>query len=1551
MLRSQTYRTIKQTGTIKVSFTESGRGTVNDLLASEFAKFLNVKIKKSQIDWADVFANDGKIPKDYDKNPEITYTPDALKETDIICGTIFELDWRKKFFDYAGIVQVSDLLIVRRNLKTPVNSYENLKGLTIAFLENSTYETEIRQINKNLGSEIKLLPVKSEREGLKKLTQGKADGLITVSYLALAYLKKYRSLKLAFPVAAPQNVGWVIKKGDDELKQEIKNFFKTIKGDGTLDKIFREKYGISYSTYLEIINSYAQSQKVTKSRDLDGIMKSGKIIIALRDREMVYHRYGRKQFNHYLASEFAKYLGVHLELVITKEFSDYWENEDGVIIEDSAYLPKWFQEFDVACDLIAPLDWRLKKVDIIDFMPNAKVVIGRKDTKINSVDDLQGLVGVTSKGSSYEHALKYNNIDNYIYSQGNDFFKNVISGRADYTISNIAVFNLSEYPELEAKFILGEITLMGWAIKKNQPALRQKILEFFEYAKKEGVIDGYFKEQTGMTMKSAKNYLNALQETYQHGYFPFMFYGADENMPREEILSLFQDQKGYIWFGTYSGAVRYNGQNMKVFSTETGLPGNMIFDIKQDKSGKIYFATENGIAQTNKDANSCKTYFKGMAFKGIFIDKHDVKYFYGDGGIYTLTKKGKAEQLSFDRHSLPVNVRSITQDPETGNMVIASPKGLFKINSTASLCEKINDGNYYYALFSKDGNLWMASEYGLEYARNKYFKKPEKYLKLNKTLNISKQNIINRIIESEDGAIWLISDYKVFQVLTLKQKPIIFDKNIGLKNYKILSFLIDKENNFWFGLSGGAQKLSDKTLRTLYPQSLNSPVHSIFEDSEGRMWFGTHTGVYYLQNGLHNFSAKLNIVPNSIVFGKGPKEKLYLANTEKLFIIDDKKLKVEKEIKFDNPIMHPKGIFISSKSEVFILTATGGVVYYFEKPSGKPIVIGNQSTRSITQIEEFNNKIIGAGNNGLVMFKNKSFRTYVGTDKSVSAFTITSQKDIGNLNEDPVLYIAITDKLATFSAKNGLKNAPCNIPKNTVIKAITDAEDPNYLWLGTSKGLMYLNKKSGDIELVIDSRNGLNGNEVTSNGLYLDGRGVLWLGTFHGASTYDIKNKRTEKIYPVCNIDNIILNGKVISELPTVLEANENNISFELSGLLFKDEQSVEYEYYLRGLNTRYSGYKGKSNIAIYQNLSPGDYVFLYRAKGKDGIWSYFKGIKFKIEKPIYAKWWFILIMAVVVASIIFKLFKWRIKILKRRNEILEQTVKDRTLEIREKNGELESQKEEIQVQRELAIQQRDEISEKKKEIEDSILYAKRIQKAILPPKAFINKQIPENFILFKPRDIVSGDFYWAAENSKKIFIAAADCTGHGVPGAFMSMLGVSFLNDIIATGDQDINAGQILDKLREKIIEVLHQTGEVHEAKDGMDISLCAIDKDKSKIDFAGAFNPLYLVRNNEIVVIEADRMPIGIYEYSQKPKEFTNYSIELQKGDTLYMFSDGYPDQFGGKRGKKFMVGRFKKLILKLQEMPIDQQRDYMDNTIKRWMDGSSEQIDDILVIGMRI
>lgn len=264
-----------------------------------------------------------------------------------------------------------------------------------------------------------------------------------------------------------------------------------------------------------------------------------------------------------------------------------------------------------------------------------------------------------------------------------------------------------------------------------------------------------------------------------------------------------------------------------------------------------------------------------------------------------------------------------------------------------------------------------------------------------------------------------------------------------------------------------------------------------------------------------------------------------------------------------------------------------------------------------------------------------------------------------------------------------------------------------------------------------------------------------------------------------------------------------------------------------------------------------------------------------------------------------------------------------------------------------LLAQQRDLILEQKEEITDSIKYAKRIQSAILPKESYIQNLLKDYFVFYKPRDIVSGDYYWMAEKDNKAIIVAADCTGHGVPGAFVSMLGVSFLNEIV-NKKEVIDAATILNELRKSVKETLGQTGKDGEAKDGMDIALCIIDFQSNVLQYAGAYNPLYIIRNAELIEIKADKMPIGIYIVEKE--SFTNHKVELEKDDCIYLFSDGFVDQFGGEKGGKFKTKPFKNLLIENATKPMNEQYSLLDETFNNWKK-EYEQVDDVTIIGIRI
>jgi len=330
---------------------------------------------------------------------------------------------------------------------------------------------------------------------------------------------------------------------------------------------------------------------------------------------------------------------------------------------------------------------------------------------------------------------------------------------------------------------------------------------------------------------------------------------------------------------------------------------------------------------------------------------------------------------------------------------------------------------------------------------------------------------------------------------------------------------------------------------------------------------------------------------------------------------------------------------------------------------------------------------------------------------------------------------------------------------------------------------------------------------------------------------------------------------------------------------------------------------------------------------------------KAEIKQHQTEKYFFItaILLLIVISVIIFKNFRDK----KQANIILNQ----KNEEINQQNEEIKAQAENLRDLNDEITLQKDIIEKKNQNITASIVYAERIQNAVLPSEFFINNTLPDNFVVYIPRDIVSGDFYWIKQIGNLVIIAIADCTGHGVPGAFMSILSVALLNEIVRK--QEITKpNHVLDELRKHIKDAFIQDDN-SDRNEGLDIALCVFDKSNNIIDFSGAHNPLVLIRNKELVEFKADKQPVGAFP---KEKPFTFQSISIQKNDLIYMFSDGYASQFGGQNNEKFKISKLKELLLNVCELEINEQKQQIINTFYEWKQDKT-QTDDILIFGFKV
>jgi serine phosphatase RsbU (regulator of sigma subunit) len=407
-----------------------------------------------------------------------------------------------------------------------------------------------------------------------------------------------------------------------------------------------------------------------------------------------------------------------------------------------------------------------------------------------------------------------------------------------------------------------------------------------------------------------------------------------------------------------------------------------------------------------------------------------------------------------------------------------------------------------------------------------------------------------------------------------------------------------------------------------------------------------------------------------------------------------------------------------------------------------------------------------------------------------------------------------------------------------------------------------------------------------------------------------------------------------------------NNIRFTFSAPYFDGSDQIQFKYYLEGNDEGWSDWKTK-NFKEYSNLPEGDYIFHVIAKNIYEVESQEAVYYFTILPPWYRTIWAYIGYIILAILLVIGIVRLSVRRLRLQKEHLEKVVKERTAEIRLKNVELEQQKEEILAQNEEIVYQRDKIAEKNKNITASITYAQRIQEAMLPLRDKIDQSFDDYFILFKPRDIVSGDFYWFSTRNNKIIFTAVDCTGHGVPGAFMSMIGSEILTTIVNQGIT--MPSEILDYMNRYVRKALKQ--DQTENQDGMDMSLCTIDKQEKIVEWSGAKNPLVYIQNNELFHLKGDMQSIGGHQLSKKERQFTNNIVSYASGPTyFYIFTDGYQDQFGGVKARKFMVKTLKELILQNYQKPMKEQQLILDKAIEDWKAGA-DQTDDILVIGFKL
>ncbi len=1057
---------------------------------------------------------------------------------------------------------------------------------------------------------------------------------------------------------------------------------------------------------------------------------------------------------------------------------------------------------------------------------------------------------------------------------------------------------------------------------------------------------------------------------------------SEQGLSQSMVNCILQDHRGFMWFGTQDGLNRYDGNKIKVYSADPDNPqsiaGNFVSCLLEDNQGRIWIGSENnGISIYDPRTDNFIRLLSEEANKSSLSDNSIKNLCLGrDTKIWVATAKGlnaiDLNTLDVQRYFIGSSEKPeiitneiylIVEHPAEQKLWVITPLGIYSFDKQTARFTRLS---------LSDRELGKINSATVDNAGHIYINTNLKGIKM--------LDVQNGLIKEDQFAQLRYKKGDVFQITSASRN------NEGVYYYgtdKKGILLLDSKGNYR-EISSGDQPgnlLSDK-------------IHCIYFDPSGYMWVGTDLGVDFLQAGKLKFKTITTqdfetgaLGSNDIMSVLKDGNRLLLGTSSKgLSVIDlvsGKALELPKGIPYgsENGVL---SILKNAEDSYWLGTWGGGLVKVdlknktFRNFKASNSILSGQNITCMTK--EGGKLWIGTLEEGLFLLDERSetFSKYtvnnglssnsiyfLGLDKNGELWigTVAGGFDVLNtrtkkirvykhensskhsLSSNTVNYVYHDDNgIAWIATDNGLNRfdpgsgsflsyyKKDGLPNNYIYSILPD--ERGNLWMSTNKGLSKFNpfveNTDGSAFTNYGPDDGLQGEEFNQGAYYTASDGQLYFGGLNGISVFYPERLTSSSHIPPVYITSykrfnkeVKLDSSVLVKRHIGVSYKDNSFSFEFTALDFDDPGRNKYSWKMEGLQRDWSP-PGIRNIAEYPELSPGEYTFRVRASNSDGEWNT-TGTSIRIS--VYPPWYktklayFFFVLAMLVSTWGFSQYRTlRVALQKK---ALERMVLDRTIQLADKNRDITS----------------------------SIEYARKIQDAILPPLSDIHKAFSDSFIFYKPRDIVSGDFYWFYEKGDKKIIAIVDCTGHGVPGAFMSMIGHNLLNQVVI--EKGIfSAAEILNQLRKGIQAALKQGNSGIGSKDGMDIALCVFDAGKNQIRYAGAYRPLYLFSDaypEKLKKINGDKFPVGGAQFGEE-QSFTEHILQLNKGDMIYLFTDGYSDQFGGEKGRKFMLKQLTDLLGTCWHHPAKEQQRILEESFADWKK-SNDQVDDVLIAGIRV
>ncbi len=1029
-------------------------------------------------------------------------------------------------------------------------------------------------------------------------------------------------------------------------------------------------------------------------------------------------------------------------------------------------------------------------------------------------------------------------------------------------------------------------------------------------------------------------------------------YGIDFAPENQGIC---QDENGVMYFGNTGNILTFDGSQWGSIMT---VPQRSTHSLLKAKNGVIYVGSQGDFGKLIADSIG-KYHYTSLVdsvtrneipFSEVWniIEIDGDIFFHSEKQIFKLSK-GKVSAINMPstvhtafkvNNQLVVRMREhglmvwknndwskvkgselfeiygifgiVDTDKSTIKLVISQEIGLFKWNLESNSLDpyitEYDDEIVNYILYgakrvSENRISLMTNGKGLVFIDNQ----GKEVGRVNKRMGLVSNDVRNQFMDM-DGNLWLATNNGLVLV-NLNARLSYFGQLQGLHGgvKSILELTVNGKNELFVGTNEGLYVLKpeDESSFRIF-QKIEGINHAVWDlgvynetlfigTSEGLFTMKVDKEPYFVENILRRNTNAIAIdTANSQLVSAGGKG-LYVLDLESL----DLKHAIEESFKTVTGIstkkkedtteywmgLHGQGILKLSYTEDFKADFYGGISYGIPEDH---IVVPH----------ELNNKIIFGSSKGLLNVDE--------TSMDGETYTFFMPQNIGDSAiQEPIFYLLEDDKKIWYCIDNNV--------------GVFDKQDEKF----TNRPFWGI--KKGKVNELYRSPN----------------KDYLWIGASDGLIRYSINSEIPYKEDFQALIRSVLTNDKQTSfggvrhdDLKAiVIDYDKNFIKFNYSAPYFEDHQPIEYSYWLEGYTKEWSDWKEKNEME-FSNLPEGKYTFHVKARNIYKQEAEEANIEFTISTPWYRTTIAYIGYVLLFLIIVYLAIKISSMQLKAQNKRLEKAVQERTKEIEEKNTRLESQKSEILHQ--------------KTEIEDSINYAQRIQKAILPLKDEMKEHLLDSFILFWPKDVVSGDFYWFFQRGNESIIVCADCTGHGVPGAFMSMIGVDKLN--VCVGEKGITSpDKILSFLNEGIKTSLRQDDSKKATRDGMDAAIITINHTTKKVKYAGAHRALWILNSaGELEEIKATKMAVGGFTPIDQVYEL--HEIDISETLRFYMSSDGYADQFGGERNKKFKIKAMKSILTENYKLPMEEQRAILEKRMIEWKEGY-EQIDDICVMGITV